>query len=153
MKIYLVKKIRSHSSSSRMMQCRTIIRWERDCCDRVWADDAAQARLHDRGLNQTDGLTPRKCSRRIHCNGKARGWNDRWHRPLSRDPGHREQQPGTPAPHRCNEDRHRAQREPSQPIKWPLYRPKKDDPRTNPPFPHTIHAERLTMILTSLSNK
>ena len=28
----------------------------------------------------------------------------------------------------------------------------KDDPRTNTPYPHTIHAERLTMILKSDSN-
>ena len=52
--------------------------------------------------------TPRKCSRKSHCHGMARGWDGRWHRPLNRNSGHREQQPGTPAPHRCNADRHRA---------------------------------------------
>ena len=59
------------------------------------------------GGNHPNGLTPRRCSRRSHCHGRARGWGDQWHRPLNRNSGHREQQPGTPAPHRCNSDRHR----------------------------------------------
>ena len=118
------------------------------CCDRVWADDAAQASPYDRELISPRPPTPRKCSRRSHCHGMARGWDGRWHRPLNRNSGHREQQPGTPAPHRCNADRHREQQEPSQQINQLLYRPKKDDHRANTPFPHTIHTKRLTMILT-----